>query len=200
MQSPKIADIGTRFNHSQSDHMDSKFVLNSLKKLSAPHILYFYQGIIDETITNKVTEVAEKHFQLNETPLERRKKFMLIMVECVQNVYHHQLKPNDGGAFFESGILVSYNDDYNYRIVSGNYVKKDVVEILKNRIDLLNNMTAEQLRSYYQESLSKAELSEKGGAGLGILDMARKSRMPLEYQFLPIDNEYSFFNLAISIP
>ncbi len=200
MQSLKIADIGTRYKQSQSDPMDSTFVLNSLKKLSAPHVLYFYQGIIDESITNKVSEVAEGHFLKNETPLERRKKFMLIMVECVQNVYHHQLKSNDGGAFFESGILITYNDDFNYRIVSGNYVKKDVVEILKNRIDLLNNMTVEQLRSYYLESLSKAELSEKGGAGLGILDMARKSRMPLEYQFLTIDNEYSFFNLAISIP
>lgn len=200
MHSPKIADIGPRFNPSQSDIMDSTFVLNSLKKLSAPHILYFYQGIIDETITDKLTEVAEKHFQENETPLERRKKFMLIMVECVQNVFHHQLKPKDGVAFFESGILVTYNDDYNYRIVSGNYVKKDVVENLKSRIDDLNLMSAEQLRTYYQEALSKAELSEKGGAGLGILDMARKSRMPLEYQFLSIDNEYSFFNLAISIP
>ena len=64
----------------------------------------------------------------------------------------------------------------------------------------MNAMSAEQLRAFYQESLSVAELSEKGGAGLGILDMARKSKMPLEYEFVPIDEHYSFFILAIAIP
>jgi hypothetical protein len=74
------------------------------------------------------------------------------------------------------------------------------IEHLREKIEKMNAMTPEQLRAYYQEMLSVAELSEKGGAGLGILDMARKSRMPLEYEFIPIDDNYSFFILAISIP
>jgi len=76
----------------------------------------------------------------------------------------------------------------------------DSIKALGEKIERMNAMTPEQLRTYYQESLSVAELSEKGGAGLGILDMARKSKMPLEYEFVPIDEHYSFFILAISIP
>ncbi|MBK6987767.1 MAG: hypothetical protein IPH33_05750 [Bacteroidetes bacterium] len=118
----------------------------------------------------------------------------------MQNVFHHQLKPEHEGQPFESGIIVSNDENSNYRIVSGNYIVNTSTKALGEKIDKMNAMSAEQLRAFYQESLSVAELSEKGGAGLGILDMARKSKMPLEYEFVPIDEHYSFFILAIAIP
>jgi hypothetical protein len=168
--------------------------------MSAKNVLYSFQGVIDDSITVKISNLMEKHFEENVIPSERRKKFFLIMVECVQNVYHHQLKPEHEGQPFESGIIVSNDENSNYRIVSGNYIDNTSTKALGEKIELMNAMTPEQLRAFYQESLSVAELSEKGGAGLGILDMARKSKMPLEYEFVPIDEHYSFFILAITIP
>lgn len=180
--------------------MLSNFVNVHLSKMSAQNVLYTYQGVIDESITEKISDLMTKHFEENNVPPERRKKFFLIMVECVQNVFHHQLKPEHEGQPFESGIIVSNDDNSNYRIVSGNYIVNSSTKALGEKIDMMNAMTPEQLRAFYQESLSVAELSEKGGAGLGILDMARKSKMPLEYEFVPIDEHYSFFILAITIP
>lgn len=168
--------------------------------MSAENVLYSFQGVIDESITEKISELMDKHFDEKNIPSERRKKFFLIMVECVQNVFHHQLKPEHEGQPFESGIIVSNDEKANYRIVSGNYIVNESVRALGEKIEKMNAMSPEQLRAFYQEALSVAELSEKGGAGLGILDMARKSKMPLEYEFVPIDDEYSFFILAISIP
>lgn len=180
--------------------MLSNFVNLHLSKMSAENVLYSFQGVIDESITGKISELMDKHFDEKNIPSERRKKFFLIMVECVQNVFHHQLKPEHEGQPFESGIIVSNDEKANYRIVSGNYIVNESVKALGEKIEKMNAMSPEQLRAFYQESLSVAELSEKGGAGLGILDMARKSKMPLEYEFVPIDEEYSFFILAISIP
>lgn len=180
--------------------MLSNFVNLHLSKMSAENVLYSFQGVIDESITEKISELMDKHFDEKNIPSERRKKFFLIMVECVQNVFHHQLKPEHEGQPFESGIIVSNDEKANYRIVSGNYIVNESVKALGEKIEKMNAMSPEQLRAFYQESLSVAELSEKGGAGLGILDMARKSKMPLEYEFVPIDDEYSFFILAISIP
>jgi hypothetical protein len=47
--------------------------------------------------------------------------------------------------------------------------------------------------------LSNGTLSSKGTAGLGMIDIARKSGNKLEYQFLPIDDKNSFFCLTIKI-
>lgn len=180
--------------------MLSNFVSEHLSKMSAQMVLYSYEGVIDESVTEQITEIMEPHFIEHGIPTERRKKFFLIMVECVQNVYHHQLKSLKGVEGFESKIIVSNDANSNYRIVSGNYIEKNLVDELGSKIDRMNAMSPEQLRAFYQESLAAAELSEKGGAGLGILDMARKSKMPLEYQFVPVDEKYAFFILAISIP
>ena len=42
-------------------------------------------------------------------------------------------------------------------------------------------------------------MSEKGGGGLGMIDIARKSGQKLDYEFLPIDDVFAFFTLTIKI-
>jgi hypothetical protein len=47
--------------------------------------------------------------------------------------------------------------------------------------------------------MKEGRLSEKGGAGLGFIDIARKTGNKLEFHFLPIDEESSFFLLTSSV-
>jgi hypothetical protein len=42
-------------------------------------------------------------------------------------------------------------------------------------------------------------MSLKGGGGLGMIDIARKTGEKLEYDFLEIDNKVSFFTLIIKV-
>ena len=44
-----------------------------------------------------------------------------------------------------------------------------------------------------------AGLTHKGGAGLGFVDMARKSGQKLHFDFEPIDEHFSFFSLKTII-
>ena len=43
------------------------------------------------------------------------------------------------------------------------------------------------------------ELSSKGGAGLGLIDIAKKTGNKFEYHFLPIDDNFSFFILISKV-
>ena len=43
------------------------------------------------------------------------------------------------------------------------------------------------------------KLSKKGGGGLGLIDIAKKSRNKLGYSFKEIDEDYSFFTLIVKI-
>ena len=60
-------------------------------------------------------------------------------------------------------------------------------------------MDKEELREYYQLSLNNSMVSNKGTAGLGMIDIARKSGNKLEYEFLEIDKDFSFFSLNVKI-
>jgi hypothetical protein len=60
-------------------------------------------------------------------------------------------------------------------------------------------MSKDELKEYYKEILNNDEFSDKGGGGLGMIDIARKSGQKLNFNFIEVDNQYSFFSLSIKI-
>jgi hypothetical protein len=51
----------------------------------------------------------------------------------------------------------------------------------------------------YKFILNHQRLSAKGGGGLGLVDIARKSGNKLEYQFDQYNDNYFFYSLTISV-
>ncbi|HOM90289.1 MAG TPA: SiaB family protein kinase, partial [Bacteroidia bacterium] len=86
-----------------------------------------------------------------------------------------------------------------YRIITGNYIKKEESEDLKSKLEKINSMNTEELRAYYLETLSTTELSQKGGAGLGMIDIARKSGHKIVYSFDGVTDTVNFFTLEVTI-
>ena len=60
-------------------------------------------------------------------------------------------------------------------------------------------MSKEELKEFYKKTLNNGQMSKKGGGGLGMIDIARKTGEKLDYNFLEIDNKVSFFTLNIKI-
>jgi hypothetical protein len=57
------------------------------------------------------------------------------------------------------------------------------------------------LKSLYKEIIKGGSgLTNKGGAGLGFVDMARKSGQKLEYEFEELGEGLSFFSLKTTVP
>jgi hypothetical protein len=58
----------------------------------------------------------------------------------------------------------------------------------------------DDLNALYKKQIREGSLSEKGGAGLGLIDIARKTGRQLDYQFLPLeDSDNYFFLLKVRI-
>ncbi len=70
---------------------------------------------------------------------------------------------------------------------------------LKLNIDQLNKLNKDELDDLYREKLRSGKISEKGGAGLGLVDLARESSDKIFYEFIPINENISFFSLMIKI-
>jgi hypothetical protein len=109
----------------------------------------------------------------------------------------HQGQKN--GAEQPSVIVMIAKNMSGYSIITGNYVLTDNVEALKARLEEINNMTAEEVKSLYKSVLADGQRSSKGGGGLGIIDIARKSGEKLDYGFIPFDDGSSFFSLNVKV-
>jgi len=88
---------------------------------------------------------------------------------------------------------------YLYKVTTGNFVSSKRIKFLKEKIDKINSMTQDELKDMYKFILNHQRLSVKGGGGLGLVDIARKSGYKLDYSFFYYNDSYSFFNLTIRV-
>ncbi len=178
-------------------------IYDMYKRMENDEIILAFKGEITEELLTSVFQIMESRLEVSPAELRLKKKVNNILVECLQNVYHHMedfaedAKSDDPNA--SAMFLICQDKDNHYRIVTGNHMLNTNVEKLKNRMDEINAMTKEELKTYYLESLKNTELSEKGGAGLGMIDMARKSGNKLDYRFDQLNDSISYFSLMIRI-
>ncbi len=173
-------------------------IYDIFKNMEAGNIVLAYRGEINNDLLESVYSLVDKHFEEKKIPNDIRKKFFHILVEALQNIFHHQHV--DKGIEKEplTGFLISHSEGH-YHIITGNYLLNSAKENLEKRINKVNSLSVSELKVHYQESLAGNEFSEKGGAGLGIIEMARKSGNKLNYEFINIDDTFSFFVLEITL-
>lgn len=169
------------------------------KYVSKDSLEYIYRGNVNSAIAENILSLAENNIGQSREKILIRKRIYFIMVECLQNITRHQEKITDRKNENE-GLFIMRKKTYAYYITSGNLVKNDTIESLKAKIEKINNLDAESLKEYSRQILDNGTFSSKGGAGLGLIEMARKSGRKFRYEFVKLDDEYSFFYLHLSIP
>ena len=127
-----------------------------------------------------------------------KKKIYRVMVECLENILKHALKIESSKSNYLSKFTFETDGD-EYYLTTGNPVFNKDVESLKIKIDKVNELDLIGLKEMHDEVISKGTISNKGGAGLGIIDIAIKSQNELKYSFEPLNKEISYFWLEVKI-
>ncbi len=164
------------------------------------NILLSFKGDITSDLLTSILQIMEnKMDHMHEEPKTKRKVYN-VLVECLQNLYHHMDDAaNCQGDMHRSAIFIISKNDGAYNIITGNYILNENIYGLKSRLDEVNELSKDQLKDYYKSVLNNGEMSLKGGGGLGMIDIARKTGEKLDYNFLEIDNKVSFFTLIIKV-
>ena len=125
------------------------------------------------------------------------RKIFNIMVEMLQNISKNAAD-NDSSAC-EAPLFMIGESEGDYLLITSNKIMNEKIPPLKARLDEVNSLDADGLKKLYKEVRLSGSFSRVGGAGIGIIDMARKSGKELAYDFKDIDGENSFFSLVTSI-
>lgn len=176
-----------------------KYIYELHKTMLAKNLILVYEGEFTQEITKSVLSMAERNMDSMGEESSIKRKVFNVMVECLQNIVKHGEDFNPLNEKKQTAIFMIGKLDDEYVITSGNPVKNDVVGILTEKLDQINSLDKEGLKALYKDIIKSTEISEKGGAGLGFVDMARKSGQKLEYDFTKINDEHSFFSLKTTI-
>jgi hypothetical protein len=163
------------------------------------HIMLSFKGEITSDIITMVLQIMETRLDAVSEKGNVRKKIFNVLVECMQNLYHHAEAEDESELNSRKAMLELFYDDDYYYILTGNYIKNKEIPPLRDRIERVNSLTKDELRQYYREILDNNRISQKGGADLGMIDMARKSGQKLDFSFTQVNDKLSFFDLTVKV-
>jgi len=160
---------------------------------------FYYKGSVDSMRVTDILDKVENIMDEKNFPLKERKKILNILIELVQNLYHHGEKFEIDDAFKSYGCIILDNGNGGVKIISANFIKVERLKVFTDYIDHTNSLGADELKALYRKVLSNNHYSEKGGGGLGIINMVRKSGNKLKYCSQRTEGENFFLVLTVEI-
>lgn len=164
--------------------------------------IIYYKGNIDPELISEVLDEVEKKLIITKEQLKLRKKVINVLVESLQNLYHHADKvPED----FEDqtsdkfGVFTIIRVENGFKIITGNFILKDNISRLEEKINKINRSSHDEITELYKFILNHQRISAKGGGGLGLVDISRKTGNKLVFDFKDYNDKYSFFYLNILV-
>lgn len=175
-----------------------KTILSLLDEMMDYGITVTYLGEFNHEIIKIFTAMAEDKMEKRFEEKSTRKVVYHALVETLQNMNKHSDELSDDGNIGKGLFFIGKKEEIYYIITSNRVTAKKKESMIK-AIQQVNCASREQLKAMYKEQLVKGKLSEKGGAGLGLIDIVRKTGEKIEYQFLPLENDNWFFIFKIEI-
>lgn len=168
-----------------------------IERFMAEHevLLAYRDEINDRTVQHLLTLTEAKLTSVLDNKKFRKRVFQ-ILVECLQNVVNHAHHTDKGG---RSSILLMGRGEGQLFIITGNMIDAATVDSLRRRLDEVNSIGSDEVRETYSDKLRDAAFSLKGGAGLGLLDMYRRSGNRIGYEFVKVDDSTAFFTLKVTV-
>lgn len=185
-------------------HLVQSQVINSFREhLRGGDVLIDFFGEVHENRIGEILEEVEKRLESGEEDFKKQRKVYNILVEVLQNLYHHTEAADNVMVSGEDSkktaafILGKKNGEYN--ILAANYIELKNIDPLKYKLDKINSMDKDGLRDYYKEVLDNGQYSVHGGGGLGMIDIARKSGNKLEYDFSEVSDTFGLYTLKLKV-
>ena len=157
-----------------------------------------YSGQVDYKIIDQLLKKLKKSQEFINLDKTTGKRIYAILVECLENIAKHSVKKSAVDIKIQPTILVRKLND-KIVIKASNPVAIDKTGELIRRLNQVNYLKEKVLGTLYENKINKVSDQEGNGAGLGFMLMKLKSGNKITYKFTRIDNDYTYFELKISV-
>lgn len=167
------------------------------------NVIFYYCGPIAHTSIEGVAQTLKKNLQYEEAGNLTSQSVFSVFIEQMQNILNYsadKLNANDSeDSELRVGAVMICHEKNGYYILCGNKVYNSDIPGLTDKIESIRYLSKDELKALYKERRRMEPLPESKGAGLGLIEMARKATEPLEYSFLPIDQKFSFYTIRVVV-
>lgn len=173
-----------------------ELVYDFYQTMKSNKVILIYEGFVTHEIVKAFSSLTGANIEREEEDANTQKKVFYVLVECLENISKHS---DATDIEFGRGVFIVTQSEDKYMITTGNTIDNNKVEYLKNMLNNINSLDQEGIKQLYKTQLKEGSLSEKGGAGLGFISIVKKTGEKLDFSFLPLDSDKSFFILNSTV-
>ena len=134
-------------------------------------------------------------------PIGTYKRILLVMIEALENIMKHSRKP---ACIAETGqdsvsTLSIMREGNMFSLCSSNILDNSAMPVLQKKLDHLNSLSKQEVKDLYKDTITNGEFTNTGGAGLGLIEIAKISGNKIGYEFRPLHETCSIFTLQVKI-
>ncbi|NJM15085.1 MAG: hypothetical protein HC896_06665 [Bacteroidales bacterium] len=177
--------------------MKKSSIFYQYTKLFNEEIQVSYKGPFDSKVLALLGDYI--NVILGKDPEASRKIFKIFM-ELAQNISFYSAeitKLIDARNVGVGSLLIREKDDSYYFHVGNTVNTDDIIPIIE-KCEYINTLDRDSLRHYKREQRNLPR-GVKGGAHIGLIQVALTSTKPIDFEVVPIDNDYSFFSIMVEI-
>ncbi|MCL2254844.1 MAG: SiaB family protein kinase [Lachnospiraceae bacterium] len=176
-----------------------------VKSLVDNKISVMYSGPVWADGIDGMAEMLQRRLDIDNLPLNASQSVFSVFVEQMSNILMYSAEKEtfselDNARDLSKGVFILGIKEESYFIYTGNLVGNKNADILKKRIDHLNTLDKKELRKFFRERThAENDNPESKGAGLGLIEVARRASSKIEYNFEPQDDGMQYFTMYIEI-
>lgn len=183
-----------------SPSMDLAVAHTLYRLLAGGAATFVYSGGFHDEHTARLVDLGEHLVQQTEGERSLRNKLGFVLVEAYQNIIRHratlpaELTRTDGRSLLALRLRAD-----TYEVVAMNPLLRAEEPVLGDLLGRLRNLSIEQLKALFLDALQHGGTSRRGGAGLGLIEMARRSGHGLWHRLEDIGSEHRLFTLRVML-
>jgi hypothetical protein len=189
--------------------MLAKDLLEFQNQLRSAGVMFAYCGYVTEPVLAGVGEALKQKLAIDDLDTKTARSVFAVFVEQMQNIIRYSAdregpRPDSRSQGATSpelrfGIMTIGRQAGSFAVRAGNLLEKADVEQLRTKLEQIRNADRDQLKAMYKENLKSEPEEGSRGAGVGIIEIARRASKPIEFDFADFDDRFSFFALEAAI-
>lgn len=162
-------------------------------------IMLCFNGPISRSLIEEIGNALRNYLNSENTTPSSAMDVFSAYIEMTQNIRHYATRHGYDEVTASATVAVAKDDAGHYLVSAGNLVELEDGERLLRAIEALASLDKQALKQAYKERLRMPRESASSGAGLGLLDIARKSSEPMQASLEPLPDGRGFFSLTATI-
>jgi hypothetical protein len=175
--------------------------LSSLRDFfSSEQILICFNGPISRTLISEIGDALKRHIHVSTDNLSSAMDVFSVYIEMSQNIRHYSAARGYAEPDATATVVIAETADGRYVVSAGNVVETPDGEAMLERVTRLAALDKQQLKALYKEQLRQPRpAGVSSGAGLGLIDVARKTSAPLQCSLDPLNAGQVFLTIRATI-